>query len=442
MKISRPFILLPIAVVIAGLVIVFSSSVQWEPPGATLAEPHVSTARSDLTAFDSMERPASRIDASHVGRGSDACDVAELRAAQQEFDQARRHDRLKRLGMLFASQDLEFAQNAVAQLTRSGDKFAFLSGMIDLWMEVNAESALNFLHNLPASSYRPHVAVQALGILARSDAQRAFDWMPKLVSGFQRDNAAMKIISTLASYDLSSALDYANAQRSSQGREAFAEMAVSEATQVNSTRAREMLDSRSDLATEVRQSALNALAGVWALEEGSDATNWAENIFSQTGSSRPLELALINWATVDAPAAANALSGHLGESWSAGAAEEIATSWADQDLVSAARWVATLPDSPSRDAALNGFVAAWSQNDPLAALKWAVNLPPNEPARDSSIVQAGSAVSANEPSALDAFVRTLPHTQRIQLKQMMETASHPRTTLFTEADSNNESDEL
>lgn len=337
--------------------------------------------------------------------------------------------------MFFAAQDLEFAQSAFTKLNRSEDKFAFLSGMIDSWMEVNAEAALNFLHNLPASSYKPHVAVQALGILARSDAQRAFDWMPNLVSGFQRDNAAMKIISTLASYDLSSALDYANAQRTSQGREAFAEMGVSEATQVNSTLARELLESRSDLATEVRQSALNALAGVWALEAGSDATNWAENIFSQTGSSRPLELALINWATVDAPAAANALSLHLGESWSAGAAEEIATSWADQDLVSAARWVAALPNSPSRDAALNGFVAAWSQNDPLAALKWAINLAPNEPARDSSLVQAGSAVFENEPAAFDAFIRTLPHVQQIQLKQMMENASRPRTALFTEPDS-------
>ena len=433
MNIFRPIILLPIAVVLAGLLVFFFSTNRHSQSG-TLAELRVSTARSLPPAFEARERSAPGIDASQVENKSYSCDVAELRAAQQELDSSRRYERLRRLGILFAAHDLAFAQSAFATLTRSDDKFAFLSGMMDSWMAVNAEAALSFLHQLPASTYRPHVAVQALGILARRDAQRAFDWMPKLVSGSHRDNAAMTIISTLASYDLSGALDFANAQRSSQGRGAFAEMAVSEATQMNPARVREILESRSDLTTEVRQAALNALAGVWALEAGSDATNWAERMFAQTGSSRPLELALINWATVDAPAAANALSRRLGESWSGGAAEEIAASWADQDPESAAAWVTALPSSPTREAAMDAFVTAWSQSDTSAALRWAIALPERDPARFSAILQACYAFRENDEPGLHAFLGALPVHQRTQLQQVLEVTPSVRTAIFTDRD--------
>ena len=55
--------------------------------------------------------------------------------------------------------------------------------MIEVWASVDAENALTFVRSLPPSFFKPGIAEQALAILARSDATKALEWVPRLVSG-------------------------------------------------------------------------------------------------------------------------------------------------------------------------------------------------------------------------------------------------------------------
>ena len=421
----------------AGLCVAAAALAAWvsHPPvhfsSHPVGEP-VRAVQSETSTFAERRAEAGR---APIDEGASPNLMMEFQSALETSGASGREERLNESGFDLARSDLVMARKAFDQISRPGDRRAFLTGMIESWSSIDADGALKFVQSLPPSAYKADVAQQALVILARSDFNKAMEWLPKLVNGKRRDNAAMKIIATLATYDLKSALDYADARPSEGAKVAFAEMAAAEATRENPATALRSIADRVDLSPGTREAALEAIAGVWAMRAGASAASWAEGQLTGTGASRPLELALINWATGDAPAAADALSRHLAESWSAGVAQEIAASWADQEPDSAARWVAALPDSPARDAAMEGFVAAWSQNDPLAALKWAIALPQHEPVRDSFIVQAGSALRENGPADFDAFVKNLPHTQQVQLKQMMETASLPRTALFMDSDS-------
>lgn len=155
--------------------------------------------------------------------------------------------------------------------------------------------------------------------------------------------------------------------------------------------------------SELRDSLLGDLVGVWAETEPAEAAAYIASLGEAATSQQKAALAR-SWARTD-PAAAAAWLDSLDPADPAvgRAARDLVREWARYDLNASAEWLNSRPASPEMDRAIASYTYHAVQEDPASAMEWAGSVN-NERMSGYLRMRVAGAWREDDPAAFQSYL--------------------------------------
>lgn len=287
-----------------------------------------------------------------------------------------------------------------------------MAGLLQSWIEVDSDKALEWARSLPSAMDRAQACQQlAYTSWAMQSPTQAAEMLMSLPAGRQRDNGISSLVSRWAQQDLQGALDWSLTLED----EVLAKQALrslqSPWVELNPLEAVTFIQGRRDLAGK---GALASAVNQWAASDPVAAITWVAQLPS--GEMEPLlPQAIGNWAESNPVEAATYVSKLQPGKLQNEAAAQTVSRWAQQDPARAAKWAAGFSNEELRNRACRDVVNVWAQNDPDSAGAWVKELPAGK-ARESALGSLVTLLQYNDPQAAARWAEAVADpAQRNQL---------------------------
>jgi hypothetical protein len=310
------------------------------------------------------------------------------------------------------------------------ERESFLSGAIDGWSLKDADAAIAYVGQLPASQNKISIIESMIGTLASKNPDKAINLLAAIPPGDVQNQALSKIANAWAQSDPKAAIDWANQQTNPELKSQILEGVISGMAKKDPNAALELAqlltkgdDSRenisnilSDLAesdpkgavdyamnlpsSKNRNMMIGNLAGQWITVDPEGALGWYASLTDPNLKGRVAVSMIVNLSPVDPDRAINLLVAMPPGDAQNEALSTIGYYWDRTDQNAALDWANQQIDPEVKSRILEGVIAGMSAKNPNSAFQLAQSLPAGNSRNKSINLSLGSMAQSDPQSAI------------------------------------------
>ena len=310
--------------------------------------------------------------------------------------------------------------SAFKQVHAADDATEFIIGCLETLGARAPRDGLQLAESLPASPARAIALSEALNQLSATEPVVALAEAQRLLRGADRNNALMSIGQGWGRTNPVEGLTWALQSAEGNLRPQMVEAISAQWAMTDPQEALSHVQS-AQMDPALRLLATSAIMGTWSQTDPARAVDQAAQSSATLGSTRPLEIAFLNWGSYAPRDAAAALLTRNDAQLSASVAPYIATQWASNEPNAAFTFAVNLTDPSVRAQTLSSILERWTEYAPQQALTAALQLPPNDGARDAAVNSALGQFLAGNPEDFHQLLQSMPSSLRTELAAREQT---------------------
>lgn len=299
--------------------------------------------------------------------------------------------------------------DVVEKMRSDGPRAALRHAFFSRWAETDPAAAMERAQKIADESLRTNARAAVLQGWAYTNPSEVAAWAGQLPEGPLKSEVNAAAAAARSGNTPPVVIVFQGSGNSTERPNPFSEMAA--------TDLKAAIVEAAKLPTSfVRVQAYNAIAGVWAAKAPADAMKWALTLpdGNERGNERSVVGANIamHWArqsprdAIEFIAALPDVSNR--QSWMM----DTLKLWGEQDFDSALAWAQRTSDAGQRQRLLSLLLERWLKRDPKAAADFVLSLPAAHHAFASGTEKLVALWSANDPRAMEAFLRRTTPEQR------------------------------